>query len=121
MSPTRQRIIEAITRFQQDKGYPPTIREIGKMVGLSSTCTVQYHVQRLVSEGYLKQGAKGITRSLTVESSQGITPLRDAADGLLKACDNLLSAIHGVSYIKGKEGVGEELVKAMDAYERARK
>ncbi|MCT4564028.1 MAG: transcriptional repressor LexA [Maledivibacter sp.] len=35
------------------KGYPPTVREICKAVGLSSTSTVHGHLTRLVKKGYL--------------------------------------------------------------------
>lgn len=34
--------------------YPPTVREIGDMVGLKSTYSVQHHLKRLVDEGKLE-------------------------------------------------------------------
>ena len=36
-------------------GYPPTVREICKAVGLSSTSTVHGHINRLIKKGYLQK------------------------------------------------------------------
>lgn len=36
-------------------GYPPTVREICKAVGLSSTSTVHGHINRLIKKGYLQR------------------------------------------------------------------
>lgn len=47
----------AILRFiynqTQSHGYPPTVREIGEKVGLSSTSTVHGHIARLAKKGFL--------------------------------------------------------------------
>ncbi|MCH5461197.1 transcriptional repressor LexA [Lactobacillus sp. LC28-10] len=47
----------AILRFiynqTQSHGYPPTVREIGEKVGLSSTSTVHGHIARLAKKGLL--------------------------------------------------------------------
>ncbi|MCG4288361.1 repressor LexA, partial [Lactobacillaceae bacterium KNUT 0156] len=47
----------AILRFvyekQLEKGYPPTVREIGEGVGLSSSSTVHGHLNRLQKKGLL--------------------------------------------------------------------
>lgn len=38
-----------------DHGYPPTVREIGEEVGLSSTSTVHGHINQLIKKGYLEK------------------------------------------------------------------
>nr|WP_317620315.1 transcriptional repressor LexA [Streptomyces sp. CBMA156] len=44
----RQRqVVTAIRDITQDRGYPPSMREIGKEVGLSSTSSVSHVIQRL--------------------------------------------------------------------------
>lgn len=53
----RERIVEAIKSYIQEHGYPPTVREIGEMVGLKSTSSVQSHLTRLFSEGKLETDA----------------------------------------------------------------
>lgn len=59
------RIIEFIDWFHRDHGYPPTIREIGKGVGLSSTSSVSERLARLASEGRLVV-SPGVARGLRV-------------------------------------------------------
>ena len=48
-------ILNAIKKFQADNGYPPTVREIGKMVELSSPATIQVHLTNLENKGYIKK------------------------------------------------------------------
>lgn len=53
-SQTKQHdILEYIWKQVHDQGYPPTVREIGEQVGLSSTSTVHGHLARLEKKGYL--------------------------------------------------------------------
>ena len=44
----RQReIYDYLTRYVDDHGYPPTVREIGEAVGLASPSTVHAHLANL--------------------------------------------------------------------------
>ena len=53
---TRQReIMEFILSELQKKGYPPSVREIGEAVGLSSSSTVHAHLEKLEELGYLRR------------------------------------------------------------------
>ncbi len=49
----QQRMLDHIQRFTSEHGYPPSIRQIGKAVGISSTSVVNYNLNRLVEEGFL--------------------------------------------------------------------
>jgi len=49
-------ILNFIKSFVNAKGYPPTVREIGRAVGLSSTSTVFSYLKRLEKKGYLRRG-----------------------------------------------------------------
>jgi repressor LexA len=52
----RQReIFEFISRYLKQHGYPPTVREIGKAVGLHSSSTVHAHLSKLETLGILKR------------------------------------------------------------------
>jgi len=52
----RQReIFDYISRYLSRHGYPPTVREIGKAVGLHSSSTVHAHLSKLESLGVLKR------------------------------------------------------------------
>ena len=47
-------VLDFIKKFIATHGYPPSIREIGKALGLSSPATVHTHVKKLCNAGYLK-------------------------------------------------------------------
>jgi repressor LexA len=50
----RQRgILEFIESSQRERGYPPSVREIGQAVGLASPSTVHAHLATLQRRGYL--------------------------------------------------------------------
>jgi repressor LexA len=50
----RQRqVLEFIDTEQRERGYPPSVREIGEAVGLSSSSTVHAHLAALQDKGYL--------------------------------------------------------------------
>ena len=52
----RQReIFDYISRYLSRHGYPPTVREIGKAVGLHSSSTVHAHLSKLEKLGVLKR------------------------------------------------------------------
>jgi len=54
----RQRqILDFIKRQTRERGYPPSVREIGEAVGLSSSSTVHGHLARLEEKGYLRRDA----------------------------------------------------------------
>ncbi len=63
LSERQRRMLEFIERFIVESGYPPSIREIGKAVGISSTSVVNYNLNRLVEEGYLARD-KNVSRGI---------------------------------------------------------
>jgi len=65
LSERQQRIYEFITKFMGEKGRPPTIREIGAKVGITSTSVVNYNLNILVREGLI-QREKEVSRGLRV-------------------------------------------------------
>jgi repressor LexA len=52
-NPTRQKILQYIKDFVDDKGYAPTIRDILKGCLISSTAVVQHHLNMLEKEGII--------------------------------------------------------------------
>lgn len=65
LTPMRQKILEFVTQFTRESGFPPTVREICEGVGLRSPSTVHAHLKILQEGGYLeKDGRKN--RSLSV-------------------------------------------------------
>ena len=53
LSGKRLQILTFIADSQRDQGYPPSVREIGEAVGLTSSATVHTHLAVLQREGYL--------------------------------------------------------------------
>lgn len=49
----QEEILTFIKQFREESGYPPTLREIGKKFGISSTFGVKRHLDALVKKGYL--------------------------------------------------------------------
>ena len=53
---SRQReILEVIDRYMRERGYPPSVREIGEAVGLTSPSTVHNHLASLQRRGLLRR------------------------------------------------------------------
>jgi len=55
LSPKQERIINFVTEFLHDKGYPPTIRDIAAGCGISSTSVVAYNLNKLEQAGYIRR------------------------------------------------------------------
>lgn len=51
----QQKILDVIREFTSERGYPPSVREIGERVGLSSSSTVQSHLKTLERNGHLRR------------------------------------------------------------------
>src|SRR5918999_5933542 len=54
----RQRIVDFIARTVDERGYPPSVREIADAVGLASTSAVHHHLIALERDGLLERGGK---------------------------------------------------------------
>lgn len=53
LTPKQREIYEFIKKEVRSKGVPPTIREMGKAVGLSSTSSIHLHLNNLEAKGYI--------------------------------------------------------------------
>jgi repressor LexA len=67
----QQQVLEGIHQIINEKGYPPTVREIGERLGLRSSCTVQRHLEALERKGYIKRDR---TKARSVEIVQAPDP-----------------------------------------------
>jgi repressor LexA len=64
----QEEILNFIQQFQQESGYPPTLREIGKRFDISSTFGVKRHLDALSKKGYL---------NILSNASRGISITKD--------------------------------------------
>jgi repressor LexA len=50
-----RQILKCIDTAMRERGYPPSVREIGEAVGLSSSSTVHAHLKTLEANGYIRR------------------------------------------------------------------
>jgi repressor LexA len=55
LTPRQREILEFIIAAQRDRGFPPSVREIGEAVGLTSPSTVHTHLATLQRRGFLRR------------------------------------------------------------------
>ena len=80
LNPRQREILEFLREHKRSHAYPPTVREIGQAVGLSSSSTVQNHLNALEQKGFIRRDP---TKSRTVEvvgddvaNGSNVIPLR---------------------------------------------
>jgi len=57
LTPRQRRILEYIRKTVRERGYPPTVREIGEAVGLTSSSSVHAQMRNLERKGLLRKDA----------------------------------------------------------------
>lgn len=131
-------VLSCIYKHVKDHGYPPTVREICGIVGLSSTSTVHSHLNNLIKESYLqkdpskpraleitKQGLdllgiepeqKEIPMIGVVTAGQPILAVEDTTDyfplppSIKDASGLFMLKIHGTSMIKAGILDGDDVI-----------
>jgi repressor LexA len=72
LSEIQEKIVEAIVSYRNEKGYNPTMREVGEAVGLSSTSSVSYQLSQLRELGYLSKADAGQRAMDVLKSVPGV-------------------------------------------------
>jgi repressor LexA len=114
MTKRQQEIFTFIKRYASKYGYPPTVREIGKAVGLASSSTVHAHLANLEKYGVLRRDP---TKPRAIEllfdkakravaPDEGLLPLvgRVAAGQPVLAEENIEDYVQVPSVAGGDEG-----------------
>lgn len=57
LTPRQQKVLGVIREWVERYGYPPSVREIGEAVGLTSTSSVSHQLRALQRKGYLRRDA----------------------------------------------------------------
>ena len=70
LTPRQQKILDAIRTAIEQKGYPPSMRQIGDMVGLASLSSVTHQLGRLEKMGYIRRDPK-LPRAIEVLDASG--------------------------------------------------
>ena len=82
----QQQIMDCILSYVNERGYPPTIRELCDMVGLSSTSSVSSHLDTLEEKGYIRRTSSK-NRAIEV-----VTPEGDSVYGNASIMEDYVSA-----------------------------
>jgi repressor LexA len=105
LSSRQEEMIQFIGRFTRDKGYPPTIRQIGEAVKISSTSVVNYNLNKLERDGL-------ITRDLKV--SRGVRLVDGLSRKFNRSSDRLSIPLAGVIFASEPVMVGDTPQTATD-------
>src|SRR5882757_2940704 len=93
LTPRQRKVLEVIRDWVERFGYPPSVREIGDAVGLTSTSSVHHQLRALERKGFLRRDPNR-TRAVDVRGPDELHP--DGPGGV---------AVGG----EGDPGVTEEL------------
>lgn len=69
LSERQKNILKYIQSYVDERGYPPSIREIGDRVGISSTSVVDYNLRVLERDGYIRRDRE-VSRGLELVGVQ---------------------------------------------------
>lgn len=69
----QQQVLDHIKQTVNDRGYPPSVREIGEAVGLSSPSTVHSHLNSLVEAGMIKKDPSKPRAIMITDDTKGST------------------------------------------------
>lgn len=86
LSERHKKILEVLENYQDNIGYPPSIREIGREADISSTSVVNYYLDQLEEMGYIERDRKvsrGMRLIRTV-TGQFVDAIESGIDELLR-------------------------------------
>ena len=107
----RQReIFDFISRYLSQHGYPPTVREIGKAVGLHSSSTVHAHLSKLEGLGVLKRDpTKPRAIEVMVEKAKrAVRPMGLPLVGQVAAGEPIVAEENVEEYLQVPDVIGGE-------------
>lgn len=102
LSSRQQAILEFIKKEVRDKGYPPSVREIGEAVGLASSSTVHGHLERLEKKGMIRRDP---TKPRAIEITDGSDELAQFAHSIARV--PLIGKVTAGSPILATENIEE--------------
>ena len=112
------KVLEFMSNYQGENGRPPSIREIGEKVKISSTSVVNYYLDQLMKMGYLKRDTR-VSRGLRLtnkvnEVIQLVTEtLHIPILGPIAAGPLMLVPEPGIDYMNDKEYNAVEIARSL--------
>ena len=90
----QQTVLEAIRQWIRERGYPPTIRELGKQLGIKSLRGVTTHLDAIAKKGFLKREPRARSISLSDLVAPFERALRVPVLGRIRAGEPVLAQEH---------------------------
>lgn len=101
--PARQRqVLDFLRRNLREKGYVPSIRELGQELGLKSTSTIHYHLTGLADRGLIRWD-KGKNRAIQILDEDGAPEQSASRPAVLPMAGRIVAG----SPIEAIEGLDE--------------
>lgn len=120
LNPRQQQILDFLRDHSRRHAYPPTVREIGQAVGLSSSSTVQNHLNSLETRGYIHRDP---SKSRTVEvvdspAAQGAARIASAKIIALPLVGRVAAGtpVLAEQNIEDHLTVGQEIARSDDSF-----
>ena len=94
----QKKILSVLARFQEEFGYPPSIREICDKAEISSTSVVNYYLEQLEGMGYIERDGR-VSRGIRllkpleaegVGAGASLAGIKQSAQNIRQAVDDLL-------------------------------
>ena len=91
----QQRTLDCIVKYSAEYGYPPTVRELAKLLGVSSTSTVHSHLRALEERGLIMRSQGSSRAIITALSQEGSMPVCGtvAAGGPIPAFEDIVGYV----------------------------
>ena len=112
------KVLDFMVNYQNDNGRPPSIREIGERVKISSTSVVNYYLDQLMKMGYLKRDTR-VSRGLrlTNKVNEVVQMVTDTLHvpilGPIAAGPLMLVPEPGIDYMNDKEYNAVEIARSL--------
>jgi len=110
LSKRQREIFDYISRYLARHGYPPTVREIGKAVGLTSSSTVHAHLSKLESLGVLRRDPTKprAMEVLVQKAKRAVKPVGIPLVGQVAAGSPIVAEENVEEYLQVPETIGGE-------------
>jgi repressor LexA len=98
LSPRQIKILEVLERYQEQVGYPPSIRDICDKTGITSTSVVNYYLKQLETSGFIERDG-GVSRGIRLVKPLGETveaPTASLASQVKKTVENVRQTVEDI-------------------------
>jgi repressor LexA len=110
MGERHHKILDYLTSFQEKFGYSPSIRQIGKNIGVDSTSLVDYYLKQLADMGYIDRD-QHVSRSIRLVSPVSTDVLKLPMRGRIFASQPIPVPTSDVNYFDSESSI--EIARSM--------